>query len=190
VITRPHVLGVARAQLKLTPSRDVGASCPAPVSFRSNGVRPRASALKPGLAPSVSMPALSGTASLECQRRGENRTYDLLRTHAQKVRGSIGHKMPANTASLGVRARGAATAGTHWVPVDANAPAGCAHQKGLRMQAFSRAAEGIRTLDLLHGKQSLRQRRVTGSPCKWTVFLAERRRRSPSFTARSRGFAD
>jgi hypothetical protein len=28
-------------------------------------------------------------------------------------------------------------------------------QKDLQMQAFSRAAEGIRTLDLLHGKQTL-----------------------------------
>jgi hypothetical protein len=27
------------------------------------------------------------------------------------------------------------------------------HQKDLQMQAFSEAAEGIRTLDLLHGNQ-------------------------------------
>ena len=36
---------------------------------------------------------------------------------------------------------------------DANAQADCAHEKGLHMQAFFEAAEGIRTLDLLHGKQ-------------------------------------
>jgi hypothetical protein len=29
------------------------------------------------------------------------------------------------------------------------------HEKGLHMQAFSRAADGIRTHDLLHGKQTL-----------------------------------
>jgi hypothetical protein len=28
-------------------------------------------------------------------------------------------------------------------------------KKACKMQAFSRAAEGIRTLDLLHGKQTL-----------------------------------
>ena len=36
---------------------------------------------------------------------------------------------------------------------DADAPADCAHEKDLQMQAFPRAADGIRTLDLLHGKQ-------------------------------------
>jgi hypothetical protein len=41
------------------------------------------------------------------------------------------------------------------VPGDANAPADCAYEKDLQMQAFSKAAEGIRTLDLLHGKQTL-----------------------------------
>jgi hypothetical protein len=29
----------------------------------------------------------------------------------------------------------------------------CVNEKGLQMQVFSEAAEGIRTLDLLHGKQ-------------------------------------
>jgi hypothetical protein len=43
--------------------------------------------------------------------------------------------------------------GANWVPGDANAPADCAHKKGLQRQAFLEAAEGIRTLDLLHGKQ-------------------------------------
>jgi hypothetical protein len=41
------------------------------------------------------------------------------------------------------------------VPGDANAPADCVHEKDVEMQVFSEAAEGIRTLDLLHGKQTL-----------------------------------
>jgi hypothetical protein len=45
--------------------------------------------------------------------------------------------------------------GTHLVPGGADAPADCTHKKSLQMQVFSRAAEGIRTLDLLHGKQTL-----------------------------------
>jgi hypothetical protein len=44
---------------------------------------------------------------------------------------------------------------THWLPGDANAPAACVEEKDPQMQAFPRAAEGIRTLDLLHGKQNL-----------------------------------
>ena len=36
---------------------------------------------------------------------------------------------------------------------DADVQADCAHEKDLQMQAFCEAAEGIRTLDLLHGKQ-------------------------------------
>jgi hypothetical protein len=38
---------------------------------------------------------------------------------------------------------------------DADAPADCGHEKDLQMQVFSRAADGIRTHDLLHGKQTL-----------------------------------
>jgi hypothetical protein len=49
-------------------------------------------------------------------------------------------------------------AGAQRVPVDANARADCAHEKDLQMQVFPEAAEGIRTLDLLHGKQNLRRR--------------------------------
>jgi hypothetical protein len=33
--------------------------------------------------------------------------------------------------------------------------ADCSHEKGLQTQAFSKAADGIRTHDLLHGKQTL-----------------------------------
>ena len=46
-------------------------------------------------------------------------------------------------------------AGAQWVPGDANAPAECTYEKDLQMQVFPEAAEGIRTLDLLHGKQTL-----------------------------------
>jgi hypothetical protein len=45
--------------------------------------------------------------------------------------------------------------GAHWVPGDANAQADCGNEKDLQMQVFSKAAEGIRTLDLLHGKQNV-----------------------------------
>ena len=38
---------------------------------------------------------------------------------------------------------------------DADALLDCYNEKDLQMQAFSEAAEGIRTLDLLHGKQTL-----------------------------------
>jgi hypothetical protein len=41
------------------------------------------------------------------------------------------------------------------VPGDADAQGNCRDQKGLQMQAFSEAADGIRTHDLLHGKQTL-----------------------------------
>jgi hypothetical protein len=39
---------------------------------------------------------------------------------------------------------------------DADALLDCYNEKDLQMQAFSRAADGIRTHDLLHGKQLLR----------------------------------
>jgi len=46
-----------------------------------------------------------------------------------------------------------AAASPESVRPDADAQADCPGKKGLQMQAFLRAAEGIRTLDLLHGKQ-------------------------------------
>jgi hypothetical protein len=54
--------------------------------------------------------------------------------------------------------------GTYWVPGDADAPADCARKKDLQMQVFSRAAEGIRTLDLLHGKQYIRELSASEMP--------------------------
>jgi hypothetical protein len=44
---------------------------------------------------------------------------------------------------------------TQWLPLHATAPADCAQQKDLQLRPCSEAAEGIRTLDLLHGKQSV-----------------------------------
>jgi hypothetical protein len=38
------------------------------------------------------------------------------------------------------------------------------------MQAFSEAAEGIRTLDLLHGKQNVRRRLPRNMPANRRVF--------------------
>ena len=58
---------------------------------------------------------------------------------------------------------------------DADAQADCARKKGLQIQAFFEAAEGIRTLDLLHGKQyilrHLRSRNACKSafPSAWTA---------------------
>jgi hypothetical protein len=48
-----------------------------------------------------------------------------------------------------------AAASPESVRPDADAQADCPGKKGLQMQAFLRAADGIRTHDLLHGKQTL-----------------------------------
>jgi hypothetical protein len=53
---------------------------------------------------------------------------------------------------------GRVAAGPVSVRHDINAPANCADEKDLQMQVFSEAAEGIRTLDLLHGTQNPRLR--------------------------------
>jgi hypothetical protein len=47
------------------------------------------------------------------------------------------------------------TASPESVRPDADEQGDYSNEKGLQTQAFSRAAEGIRTLDLLHGKQTL-----------------------------------
>ena len=47
------------------------------------------------------------------------------------------------------------TASPEWVRPDVDELSDCAQEKDLQMQAFREAAEGIRTLDLLHGKQTL-----------------------------------
>jgi hypothetical protein len=87
---------------------------------------------------------------------------------AQKVSGSS-HQQTACKGAEAHRFRGARAAGcAAGCPMGArrrNAPADCAHEKGLQTQAFPEAAEGIRTLDLLHGKQGVRRRLATDIPC-------------------------
>ncbi len=65
---------------------------------------------------------------------------------------------------------GGYAAGPVWVRREADAQADCAHEKDLQMQVFSRAAEGIRTLDLLHGKQGVCFRLGADIPCKRPVL--------------------
>jgi hypothetical protein len=47
------------------------------------------------------------------------------------------------------------TASPESVRPDAEEQGDCRNEKDLQMQAFSRAADGIRTHDLLHGKQNV-----------------------------------
>ena len=68
------------------------------------------------------------------------------------------------------RMRGALAAGPVSVRREADAQADCAREKGLQMQAFPKAAEGIRTLDLLHGKQCQRCPGDRLHPCKSSTF--------------------
>jgi hypothetical protein len=84
---------------------------------------------------------------------------------------------------------GRSAAGPVWVRRDANAPADCAHGKDLQIQAFLKAAEGIRTLDLLHGKQNVCFPFGADIPCKRKgslvgVSFCD----SPAFTGSSREF--
>jgi hypothetical protein len=57
---------------------------------------------------------------------------------------------------------------------DANAPADCPNEKDLQTQAFPEAAEGIRTLDLLHGKQLLALPERPKIPANQGVLAHER----------------
>jgi hypothetical protein len=63
--------------------------------------------------------------------------------------------LPANGRILRVERTCRFPAGPVSVRREADAQADCTHEKDLQMQAFLEAAEGIRTLDLLHGKQTL-----------------------------------
>jgi hypothetical protein len=71
---------------------------------------------------------------------------------------------------------------------DANAPADCTHEKSLQMQVFQRAAEGIRTHDLLHGKQNVQRRSRTNIPAKAQRHGTRGHQGFPAFTGKSRGF--
>jgi hypothetical protein len=79
--------------------------------------------------------------------------------------------MPADKLLL-ERTRRAWSSGASWVPVGADPLADCVNEKDLQMQAFSEAAEGIRTLDLLHGKQNEWSRVSQGNACTRAVSRA------------------
>ena len=108
---------------------------------------------------------------------------------SQKVNSSNAPALPANGRFLRVECACRFAAGPVWVRRDADAQADCAHEKDLQMQAFSEAADGIRTHDLLHGKQSVGFRVRADIACKlklspvW-MFCCN----SPAFHASSRGF--
>jgi hypothetical protein len=115
------------------------------------------------------------------------RTLDLSGA-AQKVGGSIVRKGPANTILLGAYRHvqpGRSTLGTRrrrrtcWL----------AKRKRPANSGLFEAAEGIRTLDLLHGKQNLQYAVCPIHPCKSTVSRPLGACRDcPLFNARSRGF--
>jgi hypothetical protein len=74
---------------------------------------------------------------------------------------------------------------------DADGQGDCRDQKGLQIRAFCEAAEGIRTLDLLHGKQELRLRLCVECSCKVAGFRAGRGSlQTPAFIGKPRGFPD
>jgi hypothetical protein len=58
---------------------------------------------------------------------------------------------------------------------DADALLDCYNEKGLQIQAFSRAADGIRTHDLLHGKQFVGLGARAECPCKSATSAARAR---------------
>ena len=62
---------------------------------------------------------------------------------------------PANRAFFSEAADDRRTASPESVRPDADEQGDCRDEKDLQIQAFCEAAEGIRTLDLLHGKQTL-----------------------------------
>jgi hypothetical protein len=73
---------------------------------------------------------------------------------------------------------------------EADAPAGRTQKKDLQIAGLYKAAEGIRTLDLLHGKQTrdLVQRAISLQIRRFC--RASGCRRCPAFTAKSREFPD
>jgi len=58
------------------------------------------------------------------------------------------------------------------------------------MQAFLEAAEGIRTLDLLHGKQRAGLGAARNIAANRPLLPPERVRQCPAFTAKSQEFPD
>jgi hypothetical protein len=95
---------------------------------------------------------------------------------------------PANGRILRVERTCRFPAGPVSVRREADAQPDCTHEKDLQMQAFLEAAEGIRTLDLLHGKQSVCVWFGADIPCKHPGSpLGSWLWDSPAFTASSRG---
>jgi hypothetical protein len=73
---------------------------------------------------------------------------------------------------------------------DADEQADCARKKGLQIQAFLRAAEGIRTLDLLHGKKNAGEGVASKLPANTGFFPACDVSGCAGFDAELRGFED
>jgi hypothetical protein len=119
-------------------------------------------------------------------RRIELMTFCTAFARGQRFeRSRIPCKRPVSSSGV----QGGFAAGPVSVRREADAQADCAREKGLQMQAFSRAAEGIRTLDLLHGKQDVCFRFGADIPCKRdgsrvSMSCSD----SPAFNASSRGF--
>ena len=91
--------------------------------------------------------------------------------------------------TLGPLARSARGTIVQSLSAEADALPDCPKQKDLQIQAFSEAAEGIRTLDLLHGKQNVYGRFAHEKPCKPPGSLtAGADSDSPAFTGKPRGF--
>jgi len=85
---------------------------------------------------------------------------------------------------------GGSAAGPVSVRREADEQADWAHEKDLQMQAFSKAADGIRTHDLLHGKQYVAFRMSQKLLHNIGFRAGTCRRRFPAFTAKSREFPD
>jgi hypothetical protein len=71
---------------------------------------------------------------------------------------------------------------------DADELSDCLNEKDLQMQAFSKAAEGIRTLDLLHGKQLLTPPTRPEIPANMRNPADERHDGFPGIAAKSQRF--
>ncbi len=70
---------------------------------------------------------------------------------------------------------------------DAVGPGDCCNEKDLQTQAFLRAADGIRTRDLLHGKQSAWFPLSADIPCKRAVPGPEPRSSIPRLSPGDHG---
>ena len=92
-------------------------------------------------------------AAVDLETRTGVRTSGLLRG-VQNVNGSVEQNLPANL-PISDRALSPAVAGPQTVLGKSEGLVSREERKELDLQALFEAAEGIRTLDLLHGKQTL-----------------------------------